>query len=77
MYFVIENGVLARCEVIFLVRGRRLVCWVVGLILFVSVGILHLFYVVVRIVFLRCGVFLLCLGRVLLILVGGFCRLRL
>ena len=31
MYFVIENGVLARCEVIFLVRGRRLVCWVVGL----------------------------------------------
>ena len=38
-------------------------CGVVGLILFVSVGILHLFYVVVRIVFLRCGVFLLCLGR--------------
>ena len=52
-------------------------CGVVGLILFVSVGILHLFYVIVRIVFLRCGVFFVVFGPVLPILVGGLCRLRL
>jgi hypothetical protein len=39
---VIENGVLARCELFCLVRLRRLVCRVVGLILFILVGIVFL-----------------------------------
>lgn len=46
---VIENGVLARCELLFLVRPRRLVCRVVGLVLFISVGIVFLHDVCVRV----------------------------
>ena len=40
--YAIENVVLVRCEVFFLVGAKRLVCRVVGLLLFVLVGILFL-----------------------------------
>lgn len=45
---VIKNGVLTRCGV-FLVGVERLMCWVVGLILFVSIGVLLLCDVVIMI----------------------------
>ena len=44
-------------------------CWVVGLILFVSLGILLLFDVIIMIVFFRCGIFVVTHRPVLLILV--------
>lgn len=47
---VIKNGVLTRCGV-FLVGVERLMCWVVGLILFVSIGVLLLCDVVIMIFF--------------------------
>jgi hypothetical protein len=45
------------------------VCWIVGLILFVSVGILLLLFVVVRIAFGNMGFFFVVFRPVLLILV--------
>ena len=47
----IKNGVLARCDVFFLVGARSLVCRVVGLVLFVLISIFLLYDVVVMIVF--------------------------
>ena len=45
------NGVLGRCKVFFWVGTRRLVCQVVGLVLFVLVGIFFLSDVVIMVVF--------------------------
>ena len=47
---VIKNGVLTRCEIC-LVGTRRMVCWVVGFVLFVLVGVLLLCIVVIMIFF--------------------------
>ena len=75
---VIENGVLARCELLFLVRPRRLVCRVVGLVLFISVGIVFLHDVCVRVcVCFWDAWFICCVWASVANLGGGLCRLRL
>ena len=59
----------------------RLVRWVVGLVLFVPFGILIISYVVVVIVFLRCGFLFLflffCVWAGVVDLGGGLYRLEL
>ena len=54
----------------------RLVCWVVGLVLFASIKVLLLVDVIVVIVFLRCGIFG-CVWVTVVDLGGGLCRLEL
>ena len=82
------NSVLTTCEVYnnnnnnsyyyYNIGVMRLVCWVVGLVLFVSIGVLLYFnfYIVVMILFGDVG-FFCCVWAGVADLGGGLCMLRL